>query len=219
MNNTFFFLLTSLFITTVHIKALSDEEVSYIISHLESTHENGCHFSDYHLCCSRLLKALKNYESFPINYTHKETGDTLLHIVCKEDTNTSDEILPLLLERKPHTNIKNNKGETPLHSCISYKKAPMDYLEALLAEGADVNAADINGTTPIVQACINHCPVEVHQLLLDYGAQITKAEVEAALYARHMVSEEKKALEEFYSDYFAFNPKIKKRLFLESLLL
>jgi|SRR2546422_2383792 len=53
-----------------------------------------------------------------------------------------------LLDKNPSlVNARDKKGNTPLHCAITYFE--LGVVEELLARGADVNATDSNGVTPL----------------------------------------------------------------------
>ena len=69
---------------------------------------------------------------------------TIEHI---EDENERDNILNILLDNKANTNVKNEHGRTPLHLiCI---EGSTKSVEKLIKMGADVNAEDTDGMTPL----------------------------------------------------------------------
>jgi uncharacterized protein len=63
---------------------------------------------------------------------------------------------------------KSNYGRTPLH-CASWRNENQSVVELLLANGAQVNAQDIDGQTALVEA-IKYGQETIAQLLLDHGA-------------------------------------------------
>ncbi|KYQ92377.1 putative homeobox transcription factor [Tieghemostelium lacteum] len=78
-------------------------------------------------------------------------GRTALHEACEHQ---SDENLKLLLPRFPNKSLCDlYKGETPLH--VAAKKGTNYTVKTLLDGGADKNAVDFHGRTPLMVACIN----------------------------------------------------------------
>ncbi len=56
-------------------------------------------------------------------------------------------MIRLLLAKGADVNVKDNAGETPLHSAAM--NGSVDVTTLLLANGADVNAKDNQGRTPL----------------------------------------------------------------------
>ena len=83
----------------------------------------------------------------------------------------------LLSRGAPLLDARNSKGDTPLHTacnCSSHRdyETPSLIVEALLDAGADVDAVNANGMTPLVCAIVNHhrSSVRVVEVLLERGA-------------------------------------------------
>jgi ankyrin repeat protein len=62
--------------------------------------------------------------------------------------------------------VRNNKGETPLMRAYQEEN-----IIALLNKGADINARDKAGYTPLIHAIVNRNPEKV-KTLLNHGADI-----------------------------------------------
>jgi ankyrin repeat protein len=74
-------------------------------------------------------------------------------------------------------NVRNEHGETPLHSATLYRQAEM--VELLIASGANVNAKDRWGNTPLHNAVIFHhtktanfSRAEIAKILIAHGAEV-----------------------------------------------
>ena len=77
-------------------------------------------------------------------------GQTLLHLMCRYGNDDSIVLIEGVCDAVPeHINAKNNSGETPLHRW-SHKCRSIGIAELLLKRGADVNAKDRYGRTPIM---------------------------------------------------------------------
>lgn len=77
------------------------------------------------------------------------------------------EICEKLLELGSDINVRNPKGQTPLHLAAGWGKPEM--VEYLLKKGADINARDYISWTPIMWASIRGKFNNV-EILLSYGA-------------------------------------------------
>lgn len=89
-------------------------------------------------------------------------------------------VVAYLIERGADVNAasKNPMRVCPLHSALAHRQPEVSLAiaEMLVAHGADVNARQAGGWTPLHQAAI-HGQVDLATLLLDHGADINaKAE-------------------------------------------
>lgn len=91
-------------------------------------------------------------------------GNTPLHTACQDG---SVVVADLLIDHGSNINLPNLYGYTPLHQAISHIKM----LKALLAYGADINAADIRGSTLMHKAALNG-DVAIIKLIADTGADM-----------------------------------------------
>jgi ankyrin repeat protein len=109
-----------------------------------------------------------------------EDGLTPLHLAARAK---SPEIVEMLLERHADIHAQNLKGEVALHfaACDSDHPFEINVLQLLLDHGANVNARDDEGSTPLHHSSfrdadsIFECAdgtVEVTRLLLEHGANI-----------------------------------------------
>ena len=76
-------------------------------------------------------------------------------------------VITLLADTTTKLEARNSKGRTPLHCVTSYK-----IVKDLLAAGANINALDKNGDTPLHVAILTQ-RVPVVQVLLQSGADVT----------------------------------------------
>ncbi|KAL3463722.1 ankyrin repeat-containing domain protein [Aspergillus heterothallicus] len=79
---------------------------------------------------------------------------------CGSDT----EILRLVLEQKPDTEIRNKEGDTPLLHAIHHER--LDMVDLLLSAGADTSARDARGHIPLTLATEMSWPPAARRLLL-----------------------------------------------------
>ena len=75
-----------------------------------------------------------------------------------------------LLKNNAPLNTKNNKGQTPLHSCIMHSKEHQTLVLELIAAGALMNEADKDGNTPLHLALLTRSP-ECIDTLITRGAR------------------------------------------------
>lgn len=93
-----------------------------------------------------------------------EEGWTPLDYVINDD-GLPAELVGELLERGANPNLAEEEGTTAL------MVAPTPLIPVLVAHGADVNARDRAGDTPLIQAA-SHADVERLRVLLEHGAEV-----------------------------------------------
>ncbi|CAK9144400.1 unnamed protein product [Ilex paraguariensis] len=71
-------------------------------------------------------------------------GCSLLHLACEA---ADIGMLELLLQYGANMNVRDSRGQTPLHQCILRKKAT--FAKLLLSRGADPQAINGEGNTPL----------------------------------------------------------------------
>ncbi|MGB4190938.1 MAG: ankyrin repeat domain-containing protein, partial [Rickettsiales bacterium] len=101
----------------------------------------------YRKACIALQK--RNFNS--INDQNND-GKTLLHLITssyKEGSQSIVNLIPELIKLNANTEIKNNKGETPLMLAILCNQRAAAAAKLLIENGADINAKDENGNTII----------------------------------------------------------------------
>ncbi|KAF4964827.1 hypothetical protein FSARC_7289 [Fusarium sarcochroum] len=89
-----------------------------------------------------------------VNMTSQE-GRTALHMAAKKNT---PELVGLLLAAGASARHRDNFGDTALHKIARYSRASLDnmktIIETLVMAGADIEARDIQGGTPMLQAIL-----------------------------------------------------------------
>ncbi|KAE8454120.1 hypothetical protein EG329_005044 [Mollisiaceae sp. DMI_Dod_QoI] len=102
-------------------------------------------------------------------------GNSALHILARGTHWWQTEALAYLLAKGANTELKNEKGRTPLDIAVSCDRGYPSYrrretAKILLEHGADPNSVDENGLT-----CLNKAmhDIELVRLLIKYGADIS----------------------------------------------
>jgi ankyrin repeat protein len=112
-----------------------------------------------------LLSFLLDHGADP-NRAVKRGGYTALHYAISYG---SREAIQLLVARGAEVHALTEGGETALSLALSYGRNSA-IIRTLLASGADVNAADREGNTPLLRAAVSAQPATV-RLLLEHGAR------------------------------------------------
>lgn len=100
----------------------------------------------------------KNLNEYNINEFDK-FGNNILHYFIKNESVIKikiEELLPELINRGFDINVPSPKGQhrTPLYLAVSCKSKTV--FEALINSGANINAVDVNGNSPLSQAIMNY---------------------------------------------------------------
>ena len=96
-----------------------------------------------------------------------DTGATPLHIAVGDGT---EEVVQLLLIHGADTEIKDNHGNTAIQEALS-TKASEALLPLLIEKGANIEARDLQGRTPLCNAIISDSPTSAGYLIR-HGADI-----------------------------------------------
>ena len=96
-----------------------------------------------------------------------ESGLTALHLAVYRGHLAI--VQAILQVEGVNLNVRSNSGCAPLHSACCTDDHPLPILQAMLDAGADPNAANDNGETPLSFA-VNKCQITVVEALLDGGA-------------------------------------------------
>lgn len=84
-----------------------------------------------------------------INLPYNHSGWTPFMWVCKE--HCDPDIIEKFLQYNPNINLKNKEGLTALHIMARYRSS-FDCLALLIKKGANVDAQDNDGWTPLMDA-------------------------------------------------------------------
>jgi ankyrin repeat protein len=117
---------------------------------------NAAAFHGHWRLCAFLLESAADS-----NWTDRETGETALHAAVSSDRPGHEQVVKVLLAAgadpnrttKPGTETGafmrdvRNRGETPLHRAAAF--ASEEVVQMLLDAGANVEAKDINGDSPL----------------------------------------------------------------------
>ena len=101
----------------------------------------------YHDDFSTVDNLLKQGVNVNLPYNH--SGWTPFMWVCKE--HCDPDIIEKFLQYNPNINLKNKEGSTALHIMARYRSS-FDCLALLIKKGANVDAQDNDGWTPLMDA-------------------------------------------------------------------
>ncbi|KAI7760689.1 hypothetical protein LZL87_007901 [Fusarium oxysporum] len=121
---------------------------------------------------------------------HAETVEFLLNVGADPNTcgikdepilflaaeNCDEKLTKLLLERGASAKAKNRLRKTPLHRAAE-RGGPVAIMEALLRYGAEIDARDDRGRTPLILALI-YASIDEIGLLIGQGADVTAQDEE-----------------------------------------
>ena len=94
----------------------------------------------------------------------------LLHLAADERGHR--DMVALLLSNRAKVDEKDYSGLTPLH--IAAKRQNEEVALELISQGADINAVDNRGETPLFKVAESSSgSAEIASLLLDHGANIS----------------------------------------------
>jgi ankyrin repeat protein len=76
------------------------------------------------------------------------------------------DIATLLLAMNADVNVKDGYDSTPLHNAITYYNGDIQMIRLLISAGANVNAMDCRGHTPVSEAAYAGCLPPLRELLM-----------------------------------------------------
>jgi ankyrin repeat protein len=128
----------------------------------------------------RILKAMMS-AGLSVNQIVDESGDTLLNLACRSVRGTmyknhtiKGDVIEEVMRNNPDLNLPNLRGGTPLMHACAHDFGIMENVQlALLEQGANVSAADMNGDTALHYAARNRDGPGAKTLcdmLLEFGA-------------------------------------------------
>jgi ankyrin repeat protein len=117
--------------------------------------------------CDKMLKA--TISSAPEIFKKKNRqGQTALHHMIQWHPDAT--FLDHLAKKGVDLNVKGSEGRTPLFECV--RLSAQKSAEGLLAAGANIDAIDSNGNTPLAFA-FGQSELEMAKLLFNQGAALT----------------------------------------------
>jgi ankyrin repeat protein len=124
---------------------------------------------------AKILCSAKSPSQPDMDYQDRD-GNTPLHHAAVLVSSEARDIVPLFLEFGSDVNMKNNRGQTPLHIlCHNIELRRFEFFHEILAfalhHGADPNKCSASGCTPLHLA-MYHRDVVSAVLLVRYGAEL-----------------------------------------------
>ncbi|MBU3181713.1 ankyrin repeat domain-containing protein [Clostridium psychrophilum] len=118
------------------------------------------------------IDEIKNYLKGPQNLDSDFTIESILHYAINNTHNNYFKVIEILINNGADINSHHSKFlETPLHKLCARIIPHIDVITMLLKKGAEVNAINISGKTPVFYCSFNYS-VQLLNLLLKYGADI-----------------------------------------------
>ena len=98
--------------------------------------------------------------------------ESILHYAIDNCKNNYDETIRFLINNYDNINSHNSKySNTPLHKLCAWTEPHMSLIQLLLKNGADANAKNISGKTPLFYVIFSFS-TELLDLLVKYGADV-----------------------------------------------
>ena len=116
---------------------------------------------------SRVEELLGRQEGVDVN-AQDEEGTTALQLACYQNRYQSYDIAKLLITNGAKVNIKNKRGETPLH--MTTLNDDVEFTKLLIENGANVNVKDNEGETPLHGNPFKE--TDLVKLLVENGANV-----------------------------------------------
>jgi len=118
------------------------------------------------------IQEISTYLKSP-NHTNSDFDpESILHYAIDNCKNNYDETIEFLISYCDDINSHHSKYmDTPLHKICERVKPNMHLIRVFLEKGADVNAKNISGKTPIF-SCFHSFSSELISLLSEYGADL-----------------------------------------------
>ena len=129
------------------------------------------HDAAWNECCTEALQAIISHGG-DVNATSKENVTPLM-LACVKG---NKDAINVLLNAGADPNIADVDGDTCLHYAVRYD-GYTDVLQAVISNGADVNATNKKNVTPLMQACVKGNKDAIN-VLLNAGADPNIADVD-----------------------------------------
>jgi len=118
------------------------------------------------------IDEIKNYLNGAKDSNSDFKLESILHYAINNSQNNYFKIIELLINNGSDINSHHSKfSETPLHKLCARITPHIDVITMMLKKGAEVNAINISGKTPVFYCSFNYS-VELLNLLVKYGADI-----------------------------------------------
>jgi len=118
------------------------------------------------------IDEITNYLNRDKNLNSDFKLESILHYAINNSQNNYFKVIELLVNNGADINSHHSESlETPLHKLCARITPHIDVITMILKKGAEVNAINISGKTPIFYCSFNYS-VELLNLLVKYGADI-----------------------------------------------
>jgi len=115
---------------------------------------------------------ISNYLKSTKNVDNDFEPESILHYAIDNCKNNYEETISFLIINSDNVNSHQSKySSTPLHKLCAWAEPHMSLIQLLLKNGADVNAKDISGKTPLFNIIFSFS-TELLDLLVKYGANV-----------------------------------------------
>ena len=118
------------------------------------------------------IDEITNYLNRDKNLNSDFKLESILHYAINNSQNNYFKVIELLVNNGADINSHHSEFlETPLHKLCARITPHIDVITMILKKGAEVNATNISGKTPVFYCSFNYS-VELLNLLVKYGADI-----------------------------------------------